>query len=127
MDRLRQPWTGDLGLDFLDVVAKGVGPLKNEFDDYPFNGQLAVTHQLQQALQLMGKPVNGHDPKEAGPAFDGMERAENGGNIVCIFRVLLQEEHALLNVIEVFDCLVDKFPEQVPINACVNNGELIDL
>ena len=94
--------------ELADHGLQGVRAVEDEVDQLRRDGQGLVSRLVQQCLQVMGKRSDPVQVEEAGHALDGVERPEDGVDVVLVVGLLFEVEDVQLDLADVLEALGDE-------------------
>ena len=106
---------------------QGVAAAQDELDDGPIDGELVLTREVEQGFQHVRQFVDGKKIQETRAAFESVERPKYRVQRLGVARVVLQHEHALLDVVQVLARFIDEFAKQITVvtDVCVERHLVI--
>ena len=108
--------------ELADHGLQGVRAVEDQVDELRRDGQGLVSRLVQQCLQVMGERPDPVQVEEAGHALDGVERPEDGIDVVLVVGLLFEVEDVQLDLADVLEALGDEvFQERLvldPVLPC---------
>ena len=105
----------ELGADFVRELLERVPAGENELNDRRGDTQLGAARRIEERLQVVRQVPQRVQVKKTGAALQGVEGAKDGVDRIGIRGVLLQHQHALLDVLQQFLGFAVEFAEQLGI------------
>ena len=105
----------ELGADFAGEVLERVPAGENEVNDLRGDAQLRAARRIEERLQVVRQVPQRVQVQKTGAALQRVEGAKDGIDRVGIGGILLQHQHALLDVLQQFVGFAVEFAKQLGI------------